>query len=312
VAACVLSQTGRAAEEWVDEEPRWIPSLRFGFDTFEYATQATVRNDLNPPRNAGTENSETRRFQFQLGGELMGPILDGLPGHPRLFAQAGTQFKPFSSNSVFDLGVGGDTETDINSFRIALANAKALFPNNPMNWPLVPDAFEGEGSEIDAEFQNFSWHAALGVGFTFPLADALLLELKPSIAYNIDRIDMTGSITTVRDTGQTELLLVERPPPGPGGDSFQSVPIFEIHRGNASEPITQHSLGPGFELGLVLFRSTRPVRVSLYADVRFLWVISDRTTEFSDSVATYEVERDPFGIRGGAGLRFSWVGFGAR
>jgi hypothetical protein len=54
------------------------------------------------------------------------------------------------------------------------------------------------------------------------------------------------------------------------------------------------------------------VRVSLYADVRFLWVISDRTTEFSDSVATYEVERDPFGIRGGAGLRFSWVGFGAR
>jgi hypothetical protein len=312
LALCVVGQTGRAAEEWVEEEPRWIPSLRFGFDTFQYGVKSSVQNDFNPPRNSGTDDSANQLFQFQLGGELMGPIFEGLPGHPRLFAQAGTQFKPFSSDRVFDVGVGGDTELDINDYRITLATAKALFPNNPMNWPPVPDAFEGEGSEIDAEFQDFSWHAALGVAFTFPLADALLLELKPSVAYNIDRIDMSGKITTVFDTGDTELLLVERPPAGPAGDSFQSVPIFEVHRGNASERITQHSLGPGFELGLVLFRSVRPVRVSLYADVRFLWVLGDRTTEFSDSLATYEVERDPFGIRGGAGLRFSWVGFGAR
>ena len=62
----------------------------------------------------------------------------------------------------------------------------------------------------------------------------------------------------------------------------------------------------------MLFRELRPVRVSLYADARFLWVLGDRTTTFSDSVATYDVRRDGFGIRGGAGLRFSWVGLGPR
>lgn len=312
LALCALGPQARAADDWIDDEPRWIPSLRFGFDTFAYDTQSSVRNDVNPPRNEGTQESNTRRFQLQLGGELMGPIFAAIPGHPRAFVQAGTQFKPFSSDSIFDLGVGGNTETDIVQYQTSLANAKARFPNDPSAWPLEPDAFLGEGSEIDAEFQSLSWNAALGVAFTFPLADALLLELRPSIAYNLDRIEMSGGITTVLNTGQTTLIFVELPPPGPVNDSFQSVPVYQVFRGSASERVTQHSLGPGLELGVALFRSARPVRVSLYADLRFLWVLGDTTTEFSDSVGSYEVTRDRFGIRGGAGLRFSWVGFGAR
>ena len=43
-----------------------------------------------------------------------------------------------------------------------------------------------------------------------------------------------------------------------------------------------------------------------------LWLISDPTTTFSDpaGLATYTVTRDEFGVRGGAGLRFSWKGLG--
>jgi hypothetical protein len=301
---CLLGQGARADEEWVDEEPRWIPSLRFGFDTFEYDTQATVQNNLNPPRNAGTQNTTNRLFQFQLGGELMGPMFDA-PGHPRLFVQAGAQFYPFSSDSVFDVGTGGDVNSDISGFQQNLAQQKARNCVALDTCPLIPDSFDGEGSEIDSQFQNLSWNAALGVAFSIPLADALLLELRPSIAYNIDRIEMSGSITTVFDTGLTTLI----PATVGGVTTLQEVPDLMAVFGQASDKVTQHSLGPGLELGLVLFRSTRPVRASLYADVRFLWLLGDRTTTFSDSVATYEVRRDPFAIRGGAGLRFSWVGF---
>jgi len=40
-------------------------------------------------------------------------------------------------------------------------------------------------------------------------------------------------------------------------------------------------------------------------------LVSDPTTTFADTngVATYTVVRDDFGIKGGGGLRFSWVGF---
>ena len=64
-------------------------------------------------------------------------------------------------------------------------------------------------------------------------------------------------------------------------------------------------------MALTLFRSARPIRVSLYAEARFMWLLSDSTTTFADplGVATYSVVRDDFGIKGGGGLRFSWVGF---
>jgi hypothetical protein len=40
-------------------------------------------------------------------------------------------------------------------------------------------------------------------------------------------------------------------------------------------------------------------------------LVSGSTTTFADpaGVATYSVTRDDFGVKGGGGLRFSWVGF---
>lgn len=307
LALCAIASGARAEEEWVEEEPRWIPSLRFGFDAFQYGTQATVQNLIDPPANSGTQNNSSRLLMLQLGGELLGPMLGDVPGHPRLFAQGGMQFKPFSSDEIFQIGVGANPQLEIESFWTRLATAKARFPNNPAAWPLEPDTFTGEGSDIDAQFQNLSWNGALGVAFTFPVADSLLLELRPSLAYNVDRIEMSGSIATVVQMG--ERLWPATPA---AGGSLQIVPDLAVVRGEASDKITQHSLGPGLEVGVVLFRETRPVRASIYADARFLWLLGDRTTSFGDSVARYEVRRDPFEIRGGAGVRLSWVGFGGR
>ena len=322
LALCLFGQSARGEQDWVEDEPRWIPSFRFGFQTFGYGTEATVTNHINQPKNAGTQNDTSSLFMLGLGGELMGPMLDeGFPGRPRLFVQGGVQFKPFSSDSVFEIDVPGDAQSEVTAFQSGLANRIAAqscdLPGASVPCPLIPQSFLGEGSTIDAEFQNLSWSGALGVAFTFPIADSLLLELKPSIAYNIDRIDMSGILTTVVDTGRTV--------DAPNGANYRGprnnpdprmgvvqVPEWLVYQSQASERITQHSLGPGLELGLVLFRSMRPVRASLYADARFLWLLGDRTTTFSDSVATYEVRRDPFEIRGGAGARLSWVGFGGR
>jgi len=42
LALCLFGQSARGEQDWVEDEPRWIPSFRFGFQTFGYGTEATV------------------------------------------------------------------------------------------------------------------------------------------------------------------------------------------------------------------------------------------------------------------------------
>jgi hypothetical protein len=298
VALCLMGQAG-----WAEPapEPRWIPSIDFGFDTFAYSAQASVENDINPPEQEGTQTDPTVLLPFRLGGELMGPAFEGLPGRPRLFVQGGLQLKTFSSDKIFKIGeLGGDAETDVTGFRSihSVRVAARCDVREALDcWIGEPGQFEGQGSEIYAELQNPSWYAALGVAFSVPIADSLLFQVKPSIAYNVEEIDMTGRIATVVEIDPVNEM-------------------FEIHRDAASASSTDHSIGVGIELALGLFRDHRPIRTSLFVDARFLWLISDSTTEFSSSspisFGSFTVERDEFGVRGGAGVRFSWMGFGER
>jgi hypothetical protein len=144
-----------------------------------------------------------------------------------------------------------------------------------------------------------------------PIATDLLLYVKPSFQYSMEKIDLPGGLTTVDETS----------PPGtvdPAGCG-QPVPprpspclrTFEIYRSGAKGTATDHSVGAGLEVAFVPSRSARPIRVSVYAEARFLWLVSDDKTEFADpgGVASYSVVRDDFNIKGGGGLRFSWVGF---
>ena len=290
---------GQAAWAEPDREPRWIPSIDFGFDTFAYSAEASVENALNSPAQEGTQTDPSVELPFRLGGELMGPIFEGLPGRPRLFVQGGVQLKAFSSDRIFKVGeLRGDAELDVALFRniyIAETIRKCAYLDPPDCYPREPGEFVGQGSEIFAELQNPSWYAALGVAFSVPVADSWRLQVKPSIAYNVEQIDMTGRITTVIETDPVNEM-------------------FEVHRNAASASSTDHSLGLGIELALALSRAVRPIRTSLYVDARFLWLLGDPTTEFSDpgptGFASFTVRRDEFGVRGGAGVRFSWVGFG--
>ena len=292
---------GQAAWAEPDQEPRWIPSIDFGFDTFAYSAEASVENGLNPPAQEGAQTDPTIELPFRLGAELMGPIFEELPGRPRLFVQGGVHLKRFSSDKIFRVGeLRGDTELDVAQLRsvfIAETTKKCDERNPPNCYTGEPEQFEGQGSEIFAELQNPSWYAALGVAFSVPVADSLLLQVRPSIAYNVEQIDMTGRITTVIETDPVNEM-------------------FDVHRNTATASSTDHSLGLGIELALALSRASRPIRTSLYVDARFLWLLSDPTTEFSDpgptGFASFAVERDEFGIRGGAGVRFSWMGFGGR
>jgi hypothetical protein len=206
----------------------------------------------------------------------------------------------FSSDKIYGIGepnVQLEPERGINLAR-----------NNGAGPLTLPDQFEGQGAEITARFQDPSWYAGLGVAFSVPIATNLLLYIKPSVQYSMEKIDLPGGLTTVDEP-------IPRLDPFPCGADKPSLCLREFfaHRSRQKASTTDHSVGAGLEVALVPFRSARPIRVSLYAEARFLWLVSDDTTEFGDSgpvpVASYSVVRDDFNIRGGGGLRFSWVGF---
>jgi hypothetical protein len=230
----------------------------------------------------------------------MGPALEDLPGRPRLFVQGGLLVRTFSSKSIYEIGDPGledQPETVVGEYN-NFGNTQGFD---------LPASFAGQGSDIFATFQDPSWYAAFGVAFSVPIADNLLLQIKPSLAYSYEEIDFFGRLTTVNEICD----------PCPGEDPPDATPTrtFEIWRSNAKGTTTDHSLGISLEVDLALFRNVRPVRVSLYAESRFLWLVSGSTTTFGDSagdpagVASFSVMRDDFNIKGGGGVRFSWVGF---
>lgn len=311
-AAILLTLCLVGHNAWAEggEEPRWIPSIHIGFDTFSYDTRASVENNIDPPRHEGTQTDKSRQNMFLLGGELMGPMFEGLPGRPRLFIQGGAGLQSFSSDKIFKLGEIATPEDPIEAFYRQLENAINPRPPPPPAPPRVgcleepdeapfcptaePEEFDGQGSDIHAKIPNPTWYAALGVSFNLPVANNLLLQVKPSFAYSGEKVDMTGRITTVLE---------------PLDDD-----VFEVHRTTAEETVLDHHLGAGIELDLALLRDVRPITTSIYVDLRFLWLISDPTTTFADpaGLGVYTVTRDDFSVRGGGGVRFSWKGFGGR
>jgi hypothetical protein len=295
------------SEDEEPQEPSWIPSIETGFETFDYNIDTTVQNFINPPKYQGAQKEAERQLMYRIGGELMGPMFEDLPGRPRLFVKGGAQFQMFSSDLIFRDGdpyVEGEPESGINGYDAVGALNKDL-----------PDDFVGQGSEISARFNNPSWYAGLGVAFSVPIATNLLLYLKPSVQYSVEKIDLPGGLTTVEETTPPGVVDPDVCGTVPTPDGQPPRPLclreFVIHRSRATKSTTDHSVGAGLEVALVLFRSARPIRVSLYAEARFLWLVSDDTTLFADSsgIASYSVIRDDLNIKGGGGLRFSWVGY---
>jgi hypothetical protein len=284
-------------------EPDWIPSIDVGMETFDYNVKTAIVNHINGPWLGGNQSEAERQTMFRIGGELMGPMFEDLPGRPRLFAKGGAQFRAFSSDDIFGNGrftVSVEPERGITRYSLLGDQARDL-----------PREFVGQGSAISARFQDPSWYAGLGFAFSVPIGAEMLLYIKPSVQYSMEEIDFSASLTTVDE-------------PVPRLDPFDCgagrppcIREFIPHRSEQYRSITDHSVGAGLEVALALFRSVRPIRVSLYAEARFMWVVSGTTTAFTDPktidepnpVASYTIERDKFDVKGGGGLRFSWVGF---
>jgi len=327
-------------------EPSWIPSIELGFDTFDYKTNTEVASDISTlepisfdpvtgaatfhgPVWTGNRSEAKRQLMFRIGGALMGPVFEDLPGRPRLFVQGGVQLRAFSSDKIFRIG----TPFELKQPEAGLIGYEDRGPR-AFDLPLE---FEGQGSQIDARFQDPSWYAGLGVAFSVPIATNLLLYIKPSVQYSMEKIDLSGGLTAVDEPDQS--LGPDPSDPmrnctGRGGP-LPCTRVFVLRKSRAIDSTTDHSIGAGLEVELVLFKSARPVRVSLYAGARFMWLLSDSTTRFADDsregcmaqrggtiadfvcspdlsepgIASYSVVRDDFGIRGGGGLRLSWVGF---
>jgi hypothetical protein len=203
---------------------------------------------------------------------------------------------------TLEIGAIGAPEDGIQSFYDDLAEeiADGCQDDDPPSCPTAePDDFDGQGSDIRATFSQPSWYAGVGIAFTIPLPRDGALRIKPSVEYNGEHIDMRGRVTSVTE-------------PQPD--------VFLVHRSLATDSTTDHFVGPGLELEFILGRSARPIAFSIYADSRFLWLVSDRTLSFAEpttdpagnptGTASYTVERDSLNIRFGAGIRFSWMGFG--
>jgi hypothetical protein len=293
------------SEEEAFSEPAWIPSIDIGFEAYSYGVETTIANlsgTLNP--RTDTQPESLGQILFRIGGELMGPMFEDLPGRPRLFVQGGVGIPTFTNARAFELGDPDDNKEPQRGYD--KYDGQGAGQND------YPSDFEGQGSWVDAELQDLSWYAGLGIAFSLPTSGDLLFSIKPSVQYAMEEIDFTGKLKTVVETSPPGT--VDPVPCGTNPPRNQVWPLclrtFETRVSNVGSSTTDHSIGPGLEVAMA-FLSSRPIRFSLFGQVRVLWLISEETNSFADpkGLASYSVVRDDFVVRGGAGVRLSWVGF---
>jgi hypothetical protein len=253
--------------------------------------------NLRDPSSSETQPESVNQVVFRIGGELMGPMFENLPGRPRLFVQGGAGLSAFSSERVFELGdpdIADEPEDEIETY-LTRGAGQHVYPKD----------FEGQGSRLDADFQDPSWYAGLGIAFSIPTSGGMLFSIKPSVQYSVEQIDFTGKLKTVDEP-------IPRLDPDPCGTNKPSPCLreFRILESNANFSTTDHSIGPGLEVAMA-FRSFGPIRISLFGQARVLWLVSDAVNSFTDpkGFASYSVERNDRVFKGGAGVRLSWVGF---
>jgi hypothetical protein len=288
------------AEEKGPSEPAWIPSIEIGFEAYSYDGDTTIINLSDPTTFSEIQAEAADQILFRIGAELMGPMFEDLPGRPRLFVQGGVGFPTYTNSNIFDLGNPDDPEEPETGI--------ARYQTNGPGQRDLPADFDGQGSRLDADLQDPSWYAGLGIAFNVLTSDALLFYVKPSFQYSMERIDFEGKLKTVFDENPGVV------DPDPCGTS-RNPPVpclheYTIRESNVEFDTTDHLIGPGLEVAMG-FLASRPIRISVFAQVRALWVVSGTTNSAADpaGVASYNVDRNDLVFKGGAGVRLSWVGF---
>jgi hypothetical protein len=290
------------SEEEALSEPAWIPSFEMGFEAYNYDADTTITNLGDPPLYSKTDTGGVGWIVFRIGGELMGPVFEDLPGRPRFFVQGGLGFAAGTDNHLFEFGDPDDPlEPE--------GGVSRYFNGGPRGRDL-PFEFEGQGSWLDADLQDPSWYAGLGIAFSVPTTTGLSFSIKPSIQYSAEDVGFEGKLKVVDETSapgtvDPELCGPNNDPPTPLCER-----TFAVRESRHAFDRSDHSIGPGLEVAMA-FPSARRMRISLFAQVRTLWLVSKKTSSSTDldDLARYSVERDGFSVRGGVGVRLSWMGF---
>lgn len=311
LAALVICGSASAEEHEAPPEPNWILSLEAGLEGFDFESDGSIDGVLD-----GT--IDNRQLIFELGGEIAGPALKSTPGRPRLFLGGGIGLPIDANISALDVG---DPENDVNPEQdiegylrqLDAAVSSAIRPcretPRPCPEPLLEE-FKGQGADIRIDLDTPTWYGNLGASFDFPVFADALVQVRPSLAYRGEKVDMAGRLTRA-NLDEFDLNI---PPGGCDRTDPCTVPptadfsIFRSRTGSKSR--IYHHLGPRLELGVALSRSARPIRTTLYLQGTVLWLVSDRSKTLvgSDGIGSYSVRRDEISFRGGAGIRFSWLG----
>jgi hypothetical protein len=162
-------------------EPSWIPSIETGVETFDYNVDTKVANQINSPSWDGTQKEAERQTMFRIGGQLMGPMFEDLPGRPRLFLKGGVQVRMFSSDDLFREGASLEELQMVNLPLTELQPERNLaqYTRSGEGNQILPEEFTGQGGAVDGRFEDPSWFAGLGVAVSVPIGIKRLLYIKP-------------------------------------------------------------------------------------------------------------------------------------
>lgn len=319
VGALAFLIVGAATAQSSDgaDEPDWIPGLSAGIEIFDWNSEESVQNLVNGPFLNVRGDDEIRMYIMTLGGELAGPPISVIPGRPRLVLGGGAGFVlPTADRLLHDgeASSASEPERDIGAYERRLATAiQRNCLADPNRTPPKPETCprldlldtDGQGSDVRLSFDMVTWHAKLGAAFDLPVLDDSAIQIRPSITYRGERIKLQSRLTTVT---LDQFML----PPDRNGTAIVDTTIHRSRPG--AKNAVHHHLGPSLELGVVVSRSARPIRTTVFFHGSYLWLLSDPVENFADSdgVATFRVRREISTFRGGIGVRFSWLGFRAR
>ncbi len=300
-AALVSAAPGARAD--VDEIERWVPSFSLFFDALTQKGSGSVTSNdiMGPPLPEGCNGSGGQLCDNQdpklrpdssssdtdvaplVGGslELMTPRLVDRLLSPRLFVRGDV-----AAAFGFERNLAG--EGSIGPF--------APPQPRPADFDVAPQTVSGQGSRAKAQVRRLVLSAGAGVAFSIDVFDRRL-RIKPSAEYLRHELDLIGGLhraVKVTDPVQPGTL-----------NGFRFVDLA------ATKKKTIHAIGPGLELEVDTMHAG-PFLLSVYVAGRGYYLLGDlddtltATNEFGES-ATFTFDRERWGWRGGAGLRFRFL-----
>ncbi len=268
------------AEPNLDGPDLWIPSLSIGFLMHVQDQDARVISGLGAnSANSTTDGLASPGFRFDVS--LATPALFESELEPRIFAQVGAQvileeeFTAYRSIDSYSPGLSPPVPS-------AVIGANCGISENPFD-PITGCTIR---NRVETQI-NSQWYVGTGFQIVIP-AWQRQVRLRTAVDYLGQSFSMTG--TTSRDIQGR-------------GETVYSSPVSSS---------TTHAVGASLQGDALVYR-WRDLRVSLFLETRFAWIVSGGQQVFSTvdsdpaNLTTYSIEPDPFIAQGGGGIRFSWL-----